>query len=106
MGEIVGNRIVLGEQDWIEHLPPEMRRHKPQVAIVALQRKRGLEMLVEIREQRVAGQMVHQLHPVTGEQERSETSADRTRDEPDALMLPASAQCDQRCREAERERRL
>ena len=84
-----------------------MRRHEAQVAIIAFERERGMKVLVEIGKQRIAGQMLHQLHPVAREQ--------RTRRAPppiapamsrDALMLPASADGDQCRREAERERRF
>ncbi len=101
--DVVGDRPVQREQDRKAGRDPEMGRQEAHVAIGGRQRQRRLERVVEIGEQRVAGDVLHVQRPVAHHQDDAEQPGDAARDEAHPLVLPASAQRHQRRGEADGE---
>ncbi len=94
------------EQDGKEQLPPEMCRHKAQVAIGRGQCQRRLPIFVEIGKQRIAGELVHIQHPRSAEDRKADHAGKAAGQQPHRLMFPAAAQRHQRGGEADAERHL
>ena len=82
IGQIVRDPPVDREEDGKGQRGPETGRQKAHVAIGRGERQGRMEHVVEIGEQRIAGELLHPPHPESGAQQESDDAAERARPEP------------------------